>query len=142
MPQENHKGLIRRYYEEMWNRWDYALIDMLIAPEIAFRGSLAVVVRGREGFRNYMDLVRAAFPDFRNTIEELIAEDDAVVARLTYRATHRGELFGIAPTGKSIVYAGVAIFRVRNAQVADGWILGDTLGLMRQLGAVPGTGGD
>jgi len=82
--------------------------------------------------------VRTAFPDFHNTIEELIAEGDSVVARLTYRATHRGELFGIPATGKAIEYAGVAIFRVRKEQVAEGWVLGDTLGLMRQLGAVPG----
>ncbi len=140
MPHENNKALIRRYYDEMWNRWDFRLIDTLIAPEIDFRGSLAVVVHGRDGFRNYMDLVRAAFPDFHNTIEELIAEDHSVVARLTYRATHRGELFGIPATGKAIVYAGVAIFRVRKEQVAEGWVLGDTLGLMRQLGVVPGPG--
>lgn len=106
----DHKALVRRYYDDLWNRWDLALIDELIAPEIAFRGSLGVSVEGRAGFSRYVALVRAAFPDFHNTVETLVAEDDTVVARLTYRGTHRGELFGFAPTGKQVTYAGVAVF--------------------------------
>src|SRR4029077_11246869 len=96
-PQQN-KLLIRRYYDELWNRWDFALVDALIAEDFVFRGSLGVSVRGREGFRDYMRTVRRAFPDFHNQIEEMIAEGDRVVARLTYTGTHQGELFGVAPT--------------------------------------------
>ncbi|HWU37535.1 MAG TPA: ester cyclase, partial [Candidatus Acidoferrum sp.] len=81
--------------------------------------------------------VRAAFPDFHNTIEELIAEGDKVVARLTYRGTHRGHLFGIVPTGRQVVYSGIAIFRIAGGKIVDGWVIGDTLALMQQLGAVP-----
>jgi len=96
-----------------------------------------VSVDGRDGFARYVALVRDAFPDFHNTVETLVAEDETVVARLTYRGTHRGELFGVAPTGKQVTYVGVAIFRVADGQIAEGWVLSDTLGLMRQLGIVP-----
>ena len=84
MQAESCKELVRRYYEELWNRWDLALADALIAESVIFRGSLGISVQGREGFREYMQTVRAAFPDFHNRIEELIAEDDKVAALLTY----------------------------------------------------------
>lgn len=136
---EENKAIVRRYYERLWNAWDLALVEELIASDITFRGSLAVTVSGREGFNRYVALVRAAFPDFHNAVEDLIAEGDKVVARLTYRGTHQGELFGIAPTGRPVAYAGVAIFRIVAGRIAEGWVMGDTLGLMRQLGAIPET---
>jgi steroid delta-isomerase-like uncharacterized protein len=134
---EEHKAIVRRYYDDLWNRRDTALADELIATDFAFRGSLGTETRGRDGFLRYVATVRAAFPDFDNTVEELIAEGDKVVARLTYRGTHRGELFGVEPTGTAIAFAGVAIFTVRDGRLATGWVLGDTLGLLRQLGAAP-----
>jgi steroid delta-isomerase-like uncharacterized protein len=128
-----HKSVVCRYYEEMWNRWDFALADELIAEDISFRGSLGALAQGREGFKEYMRAVRRAFPDFHNHIEELIAEDDRVVARLLYTGTHQGELFGIAPAGRRVRYAGVAIFRIAGGQISEGWVLGDVHGLIQQL---------
>src|SRR5258708_25611993 len=104
MSLEENKSLVRRYYEEMWDRWDLSLADELIGEELTVRGSLGVAVRGRDGFRDYMRAVRRAFPDFHNRIEELVAEGDKVVARLTYTGTHHGALFGIGPTGNRVTY--------------------------------------
>jgi len=87
-----NKQIIRRYYNELWNKWNLALANELVAPDVSFRGSLAIEVQGLEGFKGYVNMVRAAFPDFHNTIEDLIAEDNKVVARLTYNATHKGEI--------------------------------------------------
>jgi len=133
MSTEENKELVRRFYHELWNRWRFALIDELLAPDLRFRGSLGTTTWGREEFARYVAAVRAAFPDFHNQIEELIAEEDNVVARLTYRGTHRGELFGLPPAGREIVYAGVAIFRIGGEQIAEGWVLGDVWGLRRQI---------
>ena len=130
---EARKALVRRYYDEMWNRWNFAVADELISESIRFRGSLGMTVNGRDGFKEYMHTVQRAFPDFHNKIEELIAEDDKVVARLTYSGTHRGELFGIAPTGHRVGYCGIAIFRVSEGSVAEGYVLGDTRKLVQQL---------
>ena len=135
-----NRALIRRYYDELWNEWNLGVADEIISTEITFRGSLAVTVSGLNGFKSYVTLVRNAFPDFHNTIEEMIAEGDRVAARLTYRATQRGELFGIAPTGREVTYAGAAMFRIRSGKIVHGWVLGDTLGLLRQLGAGPAQG--
>jgi len=132
---QQNKNLIHRYYADLWNRWDDAAVDEIIAPGIKFRGSLGMTVRGRDGFRGYVTRVRAAFPDFHNRIDELIAEGDTVAARLTYSATHQGELYGVAPTGKRIEYGGIAFFRISKGQITSGVVYGDTLGLMRQIGA-------
>jgi predicted ester cyclase len=105
----------------------------LIAEQISFRGSLGMSVHGRGAFLGYMQTVQRAFPDFHNRIEELIAEGDRVVARLTYTGTHHGELFGIEATGRRVTYAGVAIFCISDGAVVEGWVLGDTGALMRQL---------
>lgn len=137
MSAEENKAIVDRYYEDLWNRWNLALADELLATDITFYGSLAVMARGIQGFKEYVTMVRTAFPDFHNTIEELIAEGDKVVARLTYRGTHKGDLFGIAPTSKQVMYAGIAIFRIAGGKIVDCWVLGDTMGLMNQLGVIP-----
>jgi steroid delta-isomerase-like uncharacterized protein len=128
-----HRGIIRRYYEELWNSWNFEITNDLLAHDIVFHGSLGVSVQGMPAFLGYMRLVQAAFPDFQNTVEESVAELDKVYARLTYRCTHRGELFGIPPTNRSITYAGAAFFTIFEGKISRGWVLGDALGVLRQL---------
>jgi len=134
-PLERNKNLVRRFFDEMWNPWNFAKADELLAPEIVFRGTLGNELKGRDAFRGYMRKVQAAFPDFHNAIEEISAEDDRVIARTLYHGTHRGEIFGVAPTGKSITYSGAAFFRIEDGKIAHGWVLGDIVSLLRQLGA-------
>ena len=98
-----------------------------------FLGSLGITVRGIVGFQGYMSTVRMAFPDFHNQVEDLVAEDDQVVARLTYTGTHKGEMFGLAPTGRAITYPGIAVFRIFGDKIAEGWVMGDRWGLFQQL---------
>ena len=130
---EDHKATVRRFYEELWNRWNYSLIGDILTPDIGFHGSLGVQKDGHEGFIQYTQMVRSAFPDFTNTVEDLIAEGNKVAACLTYRGTHLGEIFGIEPTGRSIRYIGTAIFVFRDGLISHAWVLGDRLELMQQL---------
>lgn len=130
---ETNKAIIRRYYHELWNVWNVDVADELISAAVSFQGSLGITVHGRASFVDYVHFVRSAFPDFHNTIKELIAEGDKVVARLNYSGTHRGVLFGIEPTGRRVTYPGTAIFRIANGRIAEGWVLGDTRGLIEQL---------
>ncbi len=132
-----NRQLIVRYYEEMWNHWRFELIPALIADDIVFRGSLGIDVSGHAGFREYMGTVRGAFPDFRNYIEEMIVEGDRLAALLTYRGTHSGTLLGVPASGQEVEYSGVAIFRIREARVVSGWVLGDTVSLWKQIGSTP-----
>lgn len=129
----DYKSLIRRYYSELWNTWSLAALEELISPAIVFRGSIGTTVNGIEEFKQYVDKIRAAFPDFHNHVEELIGEGDKVVARLTYTGTHRGELFGFSGRGKKINYQGIAIFQFREGKIISGYVLGDTESLKRQI---------
>lgn len=130
---QKNKALIRRYYEELWNPWNLEAANDLISPEMEFRGSLGIAERGISGFQGYMSTVRSAFPDFHNQVEDLVAEGEKVVARLTYSGTHQGEMFGLPPTGRAISYPGIAIFRISEDKVAEGWVMGDRWGLLQQL---------
>jgi predicted ester cyclase/ribosomal protein S18 acetylase RimI-like enzyme len=127
------RGLIRRYYEELWNPWNFGLANDLLAEDIVFHGSLGVSVQGIPAFQGYMRLVQAALPDFHNTVEDTAVESDKVFARLAYRGTHRGELFGVLPTNRNITYAGAAFFTICAGKISRGWVLGDALGVLRQL---------
>ena len=129
--------LVRRFYDELWNRFDQTLIPDLLTEDVTFRGSLGRHAVGHVAFGAYMDLVHEAFPDFENVVDELIVDavGQSAFARLSYRGTHRGELFGIAPTGHVIRYDGAARFETRDGRIADIWVLGDLHSLMRQLRA-------
>ena len=130
---QKNKDIIRCYYEEIWNPWNLEAARDLISPKMEFRGSLGITVRGIAGFQDYMSTVRSAFPDFHNQIEDLVAEGDQVVARLSYTGTHRGVIFGVAPTGRAITYPGIAVFRISGNKIVEGWVMGDRWGLLQQL---------
>src|SRR5207249_1116933 len=101
--------------------------------DFRFRGSLGQQTVGYQQFGDYVDFIQRAFPDFSNHIEEIVSEGDRSFARLTYRGTHRGPVFGIAPTGKVVEYAGAALFWFREGRIAEVWVLGDVYGLLQQL---------
>lgn len=131
------EALVRRFYEELWNRFDKTLIPALLTDDVTFRGSLGRHAVGHSEFGDYMDLVQRAFPDLHNRIDELIVDGvgQAAFARLSYRGTHDGELLGVAATGRAIAYEGAARFETRGGLIADIWVLGDLHGLMHQLRA-------
>jgi len=128
-----NKALVERFYEELWNSRNYAAIGEILSPDAVFHGSLGMDRTGHDGFIDYAERVRAAFPDFHNTVEEMIAEGDRLAACLTYRGTHRGEIFGIEATGRAVSYAGVAIFVMREGLIGQVWVLGDRMALIQQL---------
>jgi len=134
------KTAVRAFYERLWNSWDLDAIPELLSEDLRFRGSLGHEKRGHDGFAGYVEMIRAAFPDFHNRVEDLWEEDDTVVARLTWSGTHEGEIFGLPPTGRRIEYVGVGVFHFADARIDRVWVLGDMLGLMRQVAQVQITG--
>jgi steroid delta-isomerase-like uncharacterized protein len=125
--------LVRRFYADVWNRWDDAALDDLLDDEFAFRGSLGDEVRGRDGFRGYRDKIRAGFPDFHNEIVELVSDGERAAARLRYSGHHRGAILGVPASGTLITYDGAAFFTAAGGRLRRAWVLGDVEGLRRQL---------
>jgi steroid delta-isomerase-like uncharacterized protein len=135
---EQNKAIVRRLFEELWNKGNLSVADQLFSPNYAHHDpSTPDVGRGPESERKRATLYRTAFPDLQLTIEDLLAEGETVMARWSCRGTHKGDLSGIAPTGKQFNISGVSIARLANGKLAEGWVNWDALGLMQQLGVVP-----
>ncbi len=134
---EANKKLTRRFVEEAVNKGNFKVLDEILADNYVYREPTVGEFKGREGCKQLITMYRTAFPDVTLTIEEQIAEGDRLVTRWTARGTHRGELFGIPPTGKQITLSGVVITRFAQGRIAEEFEVYDALGMMRQLGAVP-----
>lgn len=125
--------LVHRFYADLWNRWDDAAVDEVLAEGFAFRGSLGTSTTGRDGWRAYRDGIRSGSADFTNEIIDLVTSGDRAAARLRYTGTHTGPLAGFAPTGRRFEYAGAAFFTVRDGLLVSAWVLGDLQALRAQL---------
>lgn len=129
------KAIVRRFYEEVVNHGNTAAADELLSADLLDHGVPAGFPHGRVGFLQFATSLKAAFPDLRVTIEDLIAEGDQVAARVSVQGTHTGMLFGrLAATGKSFHLDGIDIFRLVGGKVVERWNVRDLLSLLQQLG--------
>jgi predicted ester cyclase len=129
------RQLVRAFYDELWNRWDDAAVETVLARDFTFRGSLGRETRGRSEWREYRDLIRAGSSDFHNEVLTLVVDGDQAAARLLYSGTHDGPMAGVAPTGARFTYAGAAFFEVDGGHLTSAWVLGDLASLHGQLRA-------
>ena len=136
MSLEENKRLIRHFFDGV-NARDMAAFE-IFSPDAIHYNPFPGTPPGREGNKQGMLLLIAAFPDWHTTIEDLIAEGDKVVVRMTQRGTHQGTFFGLAATGKQVSVTGIAIFRLRHGQIVEEWLITDQLGARQQLGAREG----
>ncbi len=138
MSTEDNKRIIRRFVEEGLNKKNASLIDEVYSADYVGHDPDRPVPRHIEDMRQTMSVVLGkVFPDAQYSIERLLAEGDTVVWQWTFRATHQGELLGIQPTGKVVMFGGVNIFRMANGKIVEDWVYRDTVGMLRQLGAMP-----
>jgi steroid delta-isomerase-like uncharacterized protein len=93
---EHNKTLMRRAVEEVWNQGSADLLDELVASDFIIHAPQAEI-HGREGAKQYLAMLREAFPDIHFTIEDQIADGDRVMTRWTARGTHKGAFQGISP---------------------------------------------
>ena len=130
MSTEQNKAIVRRLWEEVWNKADLAVADEIFDAAYA------------EHEKGWAATWLAAFPDTHFAVEDMIAEGDKVVTRFSVRGTHQGALWDIAPTGRQITINGIWIHRLADGKIVEGrdWGQGDWLGLMQQLGAIPTPG--
>ncbi len=137
----SNQSIVARYFDEMCNARQLDAAAEIFAPGHSYHDpSSPWVGPGPEGMQQLVSAYQSAFPDAHWQVEEMIVADESVVARWTGTGTHRGELSGIAPTGRSVNVAGVWIFRLSGGKVAESWNVWDTFGMMQQLGVAPAVG--
>src|SRR5258706_1891742 len=136
---EENKAVVRRFFAEVINAGNLDRADELVTADYIEHQRLPGA-EGRQGIavaKAFLSMMRGAFPDYHFDIEDLVAEGDKVVARLTVSGTHRGEMMGLAPTGKRVRTLGIEVFRVADGKLAEHWATFDALGMLRQIGMVP-----
>jgi predicted ester cyclase len=139
MSTEGNKAVFRRWCEVIsQNRLD--CVEEIVALDEVDHALPPGVPPGFEGLKQLFVLLHTAFPDLQVEIEDLIAEGDKVVGRVTVRGIHRGEFMGIAATGKPVSFTAIDIVRIANGRIAERWSQGDNLDLSQQLGAIPALG--
>ena len=140
MSLEENKAIIRSLYK-VFNKHNPALLDDIIAPDFVHH---AQQIQGLESYKQYETIVYKGFPDLHDTIEDIIAEGDKVWVRVKVTGAHKGELRGLAPTGKKMTWEAVSIWRIAGGKVVELQYATNELNFYKQLGVIEYTekGGD
>ena len=137
----DNKAIVRRLYEEVWNKRKFEVIDEIISPSHALQASnIFGSSIGPEAYKRNALLFFAGYPDLHWTIEDTIAEKDKVVACWTISGTHKGDYLGVPATNKKISVDGMTVHHITNGKIMDSYVSWDIWGMMQQLGVVPALG--
>lgn len=130
------KALVRRWFEEVWNKGREEAIDEMFAEDGVAHGladETGAPLRGASGFKPFFRSFRGAFPDLEVIVEDAITEGDKVAARCRVRATHAGEGLGFAATQRPVEITGMTFARVRDGKIVEAWNNFDFMGMFQQL---------
>lgn len=132
--------VIRRWFDEVWNRGMEATIDELFTAESVMWGvgRPGVASHGPAEFKVFYEAMRAACPDAQITLEQVVQEGDTAFARWTGTMTHTGEGLGMGPTNKKMTLCGMSACKVRDGKIVEGWNIWDQVGMARELGVLEG----
>jgi steroid delta-isomerase-like uncharacterized protein len=139
MAAQENKAIARQVYEAI-NRKNLDTLDEVVASDMTDHDPDPGQATGLEGVKQLLSSLHSAFPDYHVDVEDMVAEEDKVVARLSTSGTHQGEFMGIAPTGNRVEVSGIEILRIAEGKIVELWANFDDLGRMRQLGAIPEPG--
>lgn len=135
MTPDQNKALYPRFIDQVFNEGRLEMTEEVLSPAYVFRDAPPGTPSGPEGIKKIVTLFRGAFPDLEITIEDQVAEADKVCSRTIMRGTHRGPIFGLAPTGKAVTMTGMTMVRVADGRLVESWVRNDVMGLMSQLAA-------
>jgi steroid delta-isomerase-like uncharacterized protein len=136
---EAHRRLFARWFEELWNRKDYEVAYELAHPDFVSHGAGGEDVRqGPVGVIAQAQAWHSGFPDGRMSVDEIITEGEMASVRITFRGTHLGTFESVPATGNRVETTFIRFMRVIDGQVAEGWGEPDRLGILQQIGAIPG----
>ena len=139
---DSPKRVVSALVETMFNRHDLDAADALVAPDVIDHSGFPGQPPGLDGMKQRWGMLLKAFPDFCIEIHGLVAEGESVSMRATGRGTHQGDFFGIAPTGRPIVFTEINISRVVDGRMVEHWAERSNLEVMQQLGAVTAAPGE
>jgi len=134
MSLEENKAIVRKMFEAI-NKQNMVSLDKLMEPDFVLHMHSKQTQGWKVGRQVVEDEIKA-FPDLHVAIEDVIAEGDKVCVRLQETGTHRGKYHGLAPTGNKLSYTVVAIWRIVERKIVEGWIAYDQMDFLKQLGVI------
>ena len=152
MSTEDNKAIVRRFFEEVQNQGNVAVVDELLAPNILLHFDFpsdvpvpAEMQLSLEEIKQVVSDFRTSFPDLHYTVDLQVAEGDLVVSRVTVHGTHTGEYRGLTfkgmpPTGKQVTWTETHIYRLAAGKMVEYWSNEDDVGRLQQVGALPTPG--
>ena len=138
---EENKAVVQRFNElfgECWRTGDVDILDEVLAPDFVYHSP--GTPPDLAGFKQSLLMLSAGLHDLQYTVDDLFAEGDRVADRMTWQATHQGELFGLPPSGNTVRGTEMHISRIAEGRIVERWGEGDNLGLMQQIGAIHSSG--
>jgi predicted ester cyclase len=132
---ERNKDVARRFVETIFNQKRTDALDEFMLPDVVLHHSGRTLTPGLEGIKRHQRELFTGLPDLHYEIEDLVAEGDRVVLRLTISGTHRGEYWGFAPTGRRVAMTAIHVLRLVDGKIAETWSESDALGTREQLGS-------
>ena len=138
---EGIKAAARRTLEEIFPAADVAALAEVVHPDVVNHEAAPGAQAGFEGIKQTMLWLAGAFSDRRFQIHQVVAEGDTVVIHCTFSGRHTGPFMGLAATNRPFAFRQVHLIRFQDGKGVESWAVRDDLGLMRQLGALPGQPG-
>src|SRR5436190_20268577 len=135
MSLEENKKIVH-HYQEIYNSNDLDSLDEVVAKDLLTPKIMVGIPAGIEGAKAAHRIMLAGFPDYQTMIDDLIAEGDKVVARITMSGTNSGSFMGMPPTGKYVSFTGIYIARIANGKIVEHWGEEDGVNLLQQLGVL------
>ncbi len=129
--------IVRKFVEKAFNEGNMGVADECLAEDFVRHDPDMGDVRGREEYKEFIQMNRTAFPDYHETIDDIITQGDTVMYRWTLRGTQEGEFMGVDPTGNEIEVTGMIDMHLEDGRITELWGNFDALGLLKQLDAVP-----
>ena len=139
MSEYDYKALMYRVIDEAWNKGELEVLDEAIADSFVYHDLLMPDIVGVEGYKKYITEVRASYPDFQMTIDELIQEGNTLSGRLHWEGSQLGASPGlkIPATGKRVAATAAFVTHMKDGKTVEQWTFQDWVGIMRQLGLMP-----
>lgn len=133
---EDIRELSKRWLMDFWSKGDYSLAHELHAPDYV-RHDSPFPINNPDAYVQFIEIFRQALPDLTFALQDMVVEGEKVLLRWTARGTHKGDLMGIAPTGKTVDTRGMDLLHFKDGKIIESWGVFDSLDVFRQVGAFP-----
>ena len=132
---EDNKAIVRRY-QDIYNSNNLDALSEVVAEDVLTPKIMPGMKAGLEGAKQVHATTLIGMPDWHTTLDDLIAEGDKVVARITMTGTHTGDFWGIPATGTRVKFTGIYVVRIANGKIVEHWGEEDGVSLLHQLGVL------